>query len=85
MRVICVYQIWHFAFRHMQQQTCNRKGKESLAYLDPQMAMITQIHVSRKAVIAYFVKAMKHYKDKEILVVPFNADAHWITLSISTM
>jgi hypothetical protein len=28
---------------------------------------------------------MKHYKDKEILVIPFNTGAHWVTLSISTM
>jgi hypothetical protein len=56
----------------MQQQTLNKKGKESPAYLDPQMAMRTQIHLRRKDVVAYFVKAMKHYKDKEMLVIPFN-------------
>jgi hypothetical protein len=27
---------------------------------------------------------MKHYKDKEMLVVPFNTGAHCVTLSIST-
>jgi hypothetical protein len=27
---------------------------------------------------------MKHYKDKEMLVVPFNTGNHWVTLSIST-
>jgi hypothetical protein len=26
---------------------------------------------------------MKHYRDKEMLVVPFNTDNHWVTLSIS--
>jgi hypothetical protein len=38
---------------------------------------------SRKDV-AYFVKAMRHYNDKEILVIPFNKDNHWVTLEIST-
>jgi hypothetical protein len=28
---------------------------------------------------------MSHYKDKEMLVVPFNIGNHWVTLSISTM
>ncbi len=27
---------------------------------------------------------MKHYRDKEMLVVLFNTDNHWVTLSIST-
>jgi hypothetical protein len=27
---------------------------------------------------------MRHYKDKEMLVVPFNTGNHWVTLSIST-
>jgi hypothetical protein len=27
---------------------------------------------------------MRHYRDKEMLVVPFNVGNHWITLSIST-
>jgi hypothetical protein len=27
---------------------------------------------------------MKHYRDKEILVVPFNTGNHWVTLSIFT-
>jgi hypothetical protein len=58
----------------MQQVTLNKKGNETPAYLDPQMAMRTQIHLSRKEVVAYFVKAIKHYKDKEMLVVPFNTD-----------
>jgi hypothetical protein len=35
-------------------------------------------------VVAYFVKAMRHYNDKEILVVPFNMSNHWVTLAIST-
>jgi hypothetical protein len=27
---------------------------------------------------------MGHYRDKEMLVVPFNTGNHWVTLSIST-
>jgi hypothetical protein len=69
----------------MQKQTHNRKGKESPAYLDPQMVMRTQIRLSWKEVVAYFVKAMKHYNDdKEMLVIPFNTGVHWVNLSIST-
>jgi hypothetical protein len=68
----------------MQQQTLNKKGKDSPVYLDPQMAMRNQIHLSRIDVVAYFVKAMKHYKDKEMLVISFNMTNHWVTLSIST-
>jgi hypothetical protein len=68
----------------MQQQTLNKKGKESPAYLDPQMAMRTQIHLRRQDVVAYFVKAMNHYKDKEMLILQFNTGNHWVTLSIST-
>jgi hypothetical protein len=68
----------------MQQQSHNKKGKKSHAYLDSQITMRTNAHLSRKYVVAYFVKAMKHYKDnKEMLVVPFNMDNHWVTLSIS--
>jgi hypothetical protein len=48
----------------MQQQTLNKKGEESPAYLDPQMVMRTNVHLSQKHIVAYFVKAMKHYKDK---------------------
>jgi hypothetical protein len=68
----------------MQQQTHHKKGKESPAYLDPQMVMRTHIHLSQKDVVAYFVKAMTHYKDKEMLVIPFNMGNHWVTLYIST-
>jgi hypothetical protein len=48
------------------------------------MAMRTQINVRQKDVVAYFVKAMKHYKDKKMLDILFNTGNHWITLSIST-
>jgi hypothetical protein len=70
--------------RHMQQQTLNKKGKKSPSYLDLQMTMRTQIHLRRKEFVAYFIKAMKHYKDKEMLFVSFNTANHWVTLSIST-
>jgi hypothetical protein len=47
----------------MQQQTYNRKRKEFVAYLDPQMVTRTQLCLNQKEVVAYFVKVMKHYKD----------------------
>jgi hypothetical protein len=69
----------------MQQQTLNKRGKESPAYLDPQMVTRTNVQLSQKDVVAYFVKAMKHYKDgKEMLVMLFNMGNHWVTLSLST-
>jgi hypothetical protein len=68
----------------MQQQTLNKTGKDSPAYLDPQMAMRTSIHLRRPDIVAHFVKAMRHYKDKEMLVVPFNTGNNWVTQSIST-
>jgi Ulp1 family protease len=27
---------------------------------------------------------MRHYRDKEMLVIPFNMGNHWVALSIST-
>jgi hypothetical protein len=72
-------------YSHMQQQTLNKKGKEYPVYLDPQMATRTSIHLRRPHVVAYFVKAMRPYKDKEMIVVPFNMGNHWVILSISTM
>jgi hypothetical protein len=68
----------------MRQQTLHKIGKESPAYLDPQIVMRTNLNTSRQEVVAYFVKAMRHYKDKEMLVVSFNMGNHWVTLSIST-
>jgi hypothetical protein len=70
----------------MQQITRHRTGKKSPAYLDPQISMRTNLLVasSQKDVVAYFVEAMRHYNDKEILVVLFNIGNHWITLVIST-
>jgi hypothetical protein len=70
----------------MQQLTHHRTRNESPVYLDPQISMRTNLLAasSRKDVVAYFVKAMRHYSDKEILVVPFNIGNHWVTLEIST-
>jgi hypothetical protein len=68
----------------MQQQTLQKKGNESPAYLDPQMMTRTNVHLNQADVVAYFVKAMRHYKDKEMLVIPFNMGNHWVTLSTST-
>jgi hypothetical protein len=69
----------------MQQLTCHRMGKESPAYLDPQISMRTNLLVasSRKDVVAYFVKAMRYFSDKEILVILFNTGKQWVTLAIS--
>jgi hypothetical protein len=66
----------------MQQQTLNKKGNESPTYLDPQMAMRTSIHLCQLDIVAYFVKAMRHYKDKEMLVVPFNTSNHWVPINL---
>jgi hypothetical protein len=68
----------------MQQQSLHKTGKESSTYLDPQMETRTNLHMSRQEVVAYFAKVMRHYRDKEILVIPFNTGDHWVTLSIST-
>jgi hypothetical protein len=40
--------------------------------------------MSQQDVVVYFAKAMRHYRDKEMLVVPFSMGNHWVTLSIST-
>jgi hypothetical protein len=68
----------------MQQQTLYKMGKESLGYLDLQIAMRINFHTSRQEVVAYFAKAIRHYRDKDMLVVPFNMGNHWVTISIST-
>jgi hypothetical protein len=46
--------------------------------------MNLQTASSRQEVVQYFVKTIRHYKNKEMLVVPFNTGNHWVTLSIST-
>jgi hypothetical protein len=69
----------------MQQLTHHRMGKDSSAYLDPQIS--TKINLlaasNQKDIVAYFVKTMRHYNDKEILAIPFNTSNHWVTLAIS--
>jgi hypothetical protein len=69
----------------MQQLTHHRMRKESPIYLDPQISMRTNLLAanSQKDVVTYFVKAMRHYSDKEILVVSFNTSNLWVTLAIS--
>jgi hypothetical protein len=56
----------------MQQQTLHKMRKESPAYLDPQIAMRTNLYTSQEEVVVYFAKTVRHYRDKEMLVVPFN-------------
>jgi hypothetical protein len=68
----------------MQQHTLHKIRKESPAYLDPQIVMRPNLKTSRQEVVAYFAKAMRHYGDKEMLVIPFNMSNHWVTPSIST-
>jgi hypothetical protein len=72
--------------RHMQQKTFHRRGKQSPAYLDPQILMRTNLQTtsSRQEVVQYFFKAIRHYGNKEMLVVPFNTGNHWVTLLIFT-
>jgi hypothetical protein len=60
----------------MQQQTLHKIEKKSPAYLDPQIATRPNLKISRQEVVAYFAKAMRHYRDKEMLVVPFNMGNH---------
>jgi hypothetical protein len=50
----------------------------SPAYLGPQISIRTKLLAisSRKDVVAYIVRAMTHYSDKEILVILFNTDNH---------
>jgi hypothetical protein len=48
------------------------------------MMMRTQLLLAQKDVVKYLVKELCHYKDKEMLVVPFNMGNHWLLPSIST-
>jgi hypothetical protein len=69
----------------MQQLTHHRTGKGSHAYLDLQILTRTNLlAASSQKDVGYFVKAMRDYSDKEILVIPFNTGNHWVTLAIST-
>jgi hypothetical protein len=45
----------HFTCRHMQQDTHTRKGKDSPAYLNPQMMMTTVIQTEKAEVVKYLV------------------------------
>jgi hypothetical protein len=61
-----------------------RKGKDSPAYLDPQMMMTIVIQIEKAEVVKYLVRAMRYYKDKkEMLIVPYNTGSHWVLLTIS--
>jgi hypothetical protein len=68
----------------MEQDTRTRKGKDSPAYLDPQMMMMTIIQTEKAEVVKYLVRAIRYYKDKnEMLIVPYNTGSHWVILTIS--
>jgi hypothetical protein len=68
----------------MQQLTHHRMEKESPAYLDPQISTrINLLVANNRKDVAYFVRTMRYYNDKEILVIPFNMGNHWVTLVIS--
>ena len=68
----------------MQKETNHQKGKESPTYLDPQMMSRSLILSDRQAVIRYLVRAMRHYSDKEYLMIPYNPGGHWLLINIST-
>jgi hypothetical protein len=75
----------HFTCRHMQQDTRTRKGKDSLAYLDPQTMTTTVIQIEKDEVVKYLEQAMRYYKDKkEMLIISYNMGSHWVLLTIST-
>jgi hypothetical protein len=67
----------------MQQQTFHKKGKESSTFHDPQMVMRTQILLDKEFIVEDIVRAMRHYNEKEMLVILFNTGNHWLLLSIS--
>jgi hypothetical protein len=46
--------------------------------------MRTNITLLQKEVVAYFVKEICHYNDKEMLVIPFSMGNPWVLLSVST-
>jgi hypothetical protein len=74
----------HFACRHMQQDTRTRKGKDSSAYLGPQIMTTNVIQIEKAKVVKYLVRAMRYYKDKkEMLIIPYNTSSHWVLLTIS--
>jgi hypothetical protein len=75
----------HFACRHMQQDdTRTRKGKDSPAYLVPQMMTTTVLQTEKAEVMKYLMQAMCDYKDKkEMLIIPYTTGSHWVLFTIS--
>jgi hypothetical protein len=68
----------------MQQDTHTRKGKDSPAYLDPQMMTMTVIQIEKVEVVKYLVWAMHYYKDKkDMLIISYNTGSHCVLLTIS--
>jgi hypothetical protein len=68
----------------MQHDTRTRKGKDSPAYLDPQMMSMIVIQIEKAEVMKYLVWSMYYYKDKkEMLIIPYNTGSHWVLLTIS--
>jgi hypothetical protein len=68
----------------MQQDTRTRKGKDSPAYLDPQMMTTIIIQIEKAEVMKYLVREMHYYKDKkEMLIIPYSTGSHWVLLTIS--
>jgi hypothetical protein len=48
------------------------------------MRINLQTSSRQQEVFTYFAKAMRLYRDKEMLVKLFNTGNHWVTLTIST-
>jgi hypothetical protein len=48
------------------------------------MMVMTIIQTEKAKVVKYLVRAMRYYKDKkEMLIVTYNTDSHWVLLTIS--
>jgi hypothetical protein len=48
------------------------------------MMMTTVIQTKKAEVVKYLVRAMRYYKDKkEMLIIMYNTDSHWVLLTIS--
>jgi hypothetical protein len=56
----------------MQQETRHRKEKVSPAFFDLQIITRTQLLLDRDSIVKYIVRAMCHYNDNEMLVIPYN-------------
>jgi hypothetical protein len=46
--------------------------------------MRTQILLDRDSVVKYMIQAMRHFNNKEMLVISFNTGNRWLLLLIST-